>query len=66
MIRITAALAIALTLGASVRPTTLAAPEPQPAARPTSRPNIVWISNEDMSPRLGAYGDRLARTPGKP
>src|SRR3712207_8265517 len=23
----------------------------------------VWISNEDMSPRLGAYGDRLARTP---
>ena len=27
------------------------------------RPNIVWISNEDMSPRLGAYGDTLARTP---
>jgi N-sulfoglucosamine sulfohydrolase len=26
-------------------------------------PNIVWISNEDMSPRLGAYGDALARTP---
>jgi arylsulfatase A-like enzyme len=36
----------------------------QPAPRvPTRRPNIVWISNEDMSPRLGAYGDRLARTP---
>jgi arylsulfatase A-like enzyme len=31
-------------------------------ARP-ARPNIVWISNEDMSPRLGAYGDTLARTP---
>jgi arylsulfatase A-like enzyme len=30
---------------------------------PGSRPNIVWISNEDMSPRLGAYGDVLARTP---
>lgn len=28
-----------------------------------SRLNIVWISNEDMSPRLGAYGDQLARTP---
>jgi len=28
-----------------------------------SRPNIVWISNEDMGPRLGAYGDPLARTP---
>ncbi|HXW04356.1 MAG TPA: sulfatase-like hydrolase/transferase [Vicinamibacterales bacterium] len=27
------------------------------------RPNILWISNEDMSPRLGSYGDRLARTP---
>jgi len=35
----------------------------QPPARPPSRPNIVWISNEDMSPHLGAYGDTLARTP---
>ena len=33
-----------------------------PAAAP-ARPNIVWISNEDMSPHLGAYGDPLARTP---
>jgi arylsulfatase A-like enzyme len=32
-------------------------------ARTATRPNIVWISNEDMSPRLGAYGDRLSRTP---
>ncbi len=35
----------------------------QPAARPPSRPNIVWISNEDMSPHIGVYGDPLARTP---
>ena len=35
----------------------------QPAASPSSRPNILWISNEDMSPHLGAYGDPLARTP---
>jgi N-sulfoglucosamine sulfohydrolase len=35
----------------------------QTAAGPPPRPNIVWISNEDMSPRLGAYGDRVARTP---
>src|SRR5918998_557629 len=28
-----------------------------------ARPNILWISNEDMSPHLGAYGDPLARTP---
>src|SRR5688500_10632044 len=27
------------------------------------QPNIIWISNEDMSPRLGAYGDAVARTP---
>jgi N-sulfoglucosamine sulfohydrolase len=35
----------------------------QTAPRPSGGVNIVWISNEDMSPRLGAYGDRLARTP---
>jgi arylsulfatase A-like enzyme len=35
----------------------------QTGTRLPSRPNIVWISNEDMSPRLGAYGDALARTP---
>jgi arylsulfatase A-like enzyme len=41
-----------------------AAPGPRQAVAPQpARPNIVWISNEDMSPRLGAYGDRLARTP---
>lgn len=28
-----------------------------------ARPNILWLSAEDMSPRLGAYGDPLARTP---
>jgi arylsulfatase A-like enzyme len=28
-----------------------------------ARPNIVWISNEDMSPHLGVYGDPIARTP---
>jgi N-sulfoglucosamine sulfohydrolase len=35
----------------------------QPSSQPVSRPNIVWISNEDMSPHIGAYGDALARTP---
>ena len=38
-------------------------PAPQPAPAQPRRPNIIWISNEDMSPRLGAYGDALARTP---
>ncbi len=27
------------------------------------RPNILWLSCEDMSPRLGCYGDSIARTP---
>lgn len=27
------------------------------------RPNILWISCEDMSPQLGCYGDPLAITP---
>jgi arylsulfatase A-like enzyme len=35
----------------------------QPPSGVPPRPNILWISNEDMSPRLGAYGDPLARTP---
>ena len=35
----------------------------QPAAPRLHRPNIVWISNEDMSPHIGVYGDALARTP---
>jgi N-sulfoglucosamine sulfohydrolase len=52
-----AAALLALT-GTAARPA-----EGQGATRPASRPNIVWISNEDMSPHLGAYGDALARTP---
>jgi N-sulfoglucosamine sulfohydrolase len=35
----------------------------QPPAATARTPNIVWISNEDMSPRLGVYGDATARTP---
>ncbi len=27
------------------------------------RPNFVWISVEDISPHIGAYGDALAKTP---
>lgn len=29
----------------------------------TSRPNILWLTAEDMSPNLGCYGDTEARTP---
>jgi arylsulfatase A-like enzyme len=47
-----AILAASLVLAATV--TATAAP---------GKPNILWISNEDMSPHLGAYGDLTARTP---
>ena len=29
----------------------------------TEKPNILWISCEDISPRLGCYGDPVAQTP---
>ncbi len=28
-----------------------------------AQPNILWISCEDISPRLGCYGDHVAQTP---
>src|SRR5687767_12596511 len=60
----TATLAATLALAASVGVAARGArPPAQPPARLPTRPNIVWISNEDMSPRLGAYGDATARTP---
>lgn len=31
--------------------------------QPENRPNIVWITVEDMSPRLAAFGDSTASTP---
>lgn len=31
--------------------------------RGADRPNILWITNEDMSPNLGCYGDSTARSP---
>ena len=39
------------------------APSEAPSETTETRPNIVWLSAEDLSPRLGAYGDPLARTP---
>ncbi|MGH9339519.1 MAG: sulfatase-like hydrolase/transferase [Acidobacteriota bacterium] len=32
-------------------------------SRANARPNFLWISAEDLSPDLGCYGDRYARTP---
>lgn len=33
------------------------------AAAGAERPNILWLVSEDNNPSIGAYGDRLARTP---
>jgi arylsulfatase A-like enzyme len=30
---------------------------------PIKKPNIVWIVCEDMSPHLGSYGEKVAKTP---
>ena len=30
---------------------------------PRQRPNILWLTAEDLSPIIGCYGDKLARTP---
>lgn len=34
-----------------------------PATDSARRPNILWITAEDLSPNLGCYGDAYARTP---
>ena len=38
----------------------LAVPRTSPAA---DRPNILWLTTEDIGPNLGCYGDRYAVTP---
>lgn len=32
-------------------------------SQPQDRPNILWLTTEDMSPTLGCYGDEYAYTP---
>jgi uncharacterized sulfatase len=51
---------LALILGALAVGQAAAEADEAPA---TERPNILWISLEDLSPDLGCYGDRYARTP---
>ncbi len=42
---------------------TLASVAPAQHARAAERPNILWLSCEDISPHLGSYGDTHATTP---
>ena len=53
---------VLIALAASV-PAACPAAEPGAAASAKDRPNILWITCEDLSPVLGCYGDRQAVTP---
>lgn len=35
----------------------------QTSSKPVGKPNILWITCEDMSPVIGCYGDKFAVTP---
>jgi arylsulfatase A-like enzyme len=56
-------LALAVVALAGGRPAIAA--EPVPAATPPggARPNILWITCEDINPQLGCFGDTYAETP---
>lgn len=43
----------------SIRDTTLSAQPPEPGPRP----NVLWVTCEDISPNLGCFGDAYAVTP---
>ncbi len=51
-LRVTGVSAAALLVGGSAG-----------AAKTTDKPNVLWITVEDMSPNLGCYGDKYATTP---
>lgn len=38
-------------------------PDEPKGEEPRERPHVLWITAEDMSPTLGAYGDEYATTP---
>jgi arylsulfatase A-like enzyme len=54
---------LVVVAGLQYQPAAATSASAQQARPSTSRPNILWISNEDMSPHLGIYGDPIARTP---
>ena len=62
-IRVAAALLAIVVVTAPAGGAAPAPPQQSPSSQVSPPPNIVWISNEDMSPHLGVYGDAMARTP---
>ncbi len=55
--------AVGLGAAALAMPGSLRAAGYPAAAKDSPRPNILWISAEDISPTLGCYGDEYATTP---
>ena len=55
--------AAAIGAAASVVPPLLGRAASAAAGEPKERPNILWLSAEDISPTLGCYGDTYADTP---
>ncbi len=49
--------------GGAPRTSTVGSEATPAAALQDTRPNILWISCEDISPNLGCYGDKYASTP---
>src|SRR5574341_1129612 len=56
--RICCVLTVALSAALSIAPGSSQAKQSS-----SGRPNILWISAEDLSPDLGSYGDSYSRTP---
>ena len=59
-LQFTVAAFTSLSTGQLQSSTTIASSSNSQVAR---RPNILWLSTEDLSPRLGCYGDLVADTP---
>ncbi len=52
-----------VAVGASLAPTLLNTTSSSAAPADDQRPNILWITAEDISANLGCYGDKYARSP---
>ena len=41
----------------------IAQTDPDKRTEAAARPNVLWLTAEDIGPHLGCYGDAVARTP---
>lgn len=62
MLRISMTIGLSLTSVLAICPV-VATAEHRPSSGETARPNLLWITAEDIGPHLGCYGDAYAVTP---